>query len=86
MCSRKIWAELITNCVLTIVTIISLATSIVTFLFDIAPSFVLQSSAKMCQNTTSVLTFIYKYLRYMCKNYIDDFGGAETRDQSAAAF
>lgn len=55
-------------------------------LFDIDPSFVLRSSAKMCQNTTSVLTFMYKYLGYMCKNNIDDFGGAETRDQSAATF
>lgn len=29
---------------------------------------------------------MYKYLGYVCKNYIDDFGGAETRDQSAATF
>lgn len=86
MCSRKIWAELITNCILTIDYYLFGYKHCDNLLFDIAPSFVLQSSAKMCQNTTSVLTFIYKYLRYMCKNYIDDFGGAETRDQSAAAF
>ena len=37
MCARKILSELITNCILTIVTIISLATSIVTTFYLTLP-------------------------------------------------
>lgn len=54
--------------------------------FDVAPPFGLRSSAMMCQNTTSAVTFMYNKLGYSCTNYIDDFGGAETPDKAATAF
>lgn len=54
--------------------------------FDVAPPFGLRSSAMMCQNTTSAVTYMFKALGYSCTNYIDDFGGAETPDKSADAF
>ena len=40
----------------------------------------------MCQRTTNSVTFMFQELGYHCTNYIDDFGGAETPDKSAAAF
>ena len=40
----------------------------------------------MCQRTTSAITYIYASLGYHCRNYIDDFGGAETLEHSSAAF
>ena len=56
------------------------------FYFDIAPPFGLRSSAMMCQRTTNAVTFMFQELGYHCTNYIDDFGGTETPDKSAAAF
>ena len=54
--------------------------------FDIAPPFGLLSSARMCQNATSAVTFMYKNLGYSCTNYIDAFGGRETSTKWTAAF
>ena len=48
--------------------------------------FGLRSSAMMCQRSTNAVTFMFQELSYHCTNYIDDFGGAETPQQSAAAF
>lgn len=54
--------------------------------FDVAPPFGLRSSAMMCQQTTSAVTYMFQCMGYDCTNYIDDFGGAETPDNSTAAF
>ena len=54
--------------------------------FDVAPPFGLCSSAMMCQRTTSAVTYMFQYMGYDCTNYIDDFGGAKTPDNSTAAF
>lgn len=39
----------------------------------------------MCQWTTNAVTYMFCALGYSCTNYIDDFGSAETPDESTSA-
>ena len=41
----------------------------------------LRSSAQICQRITTSITFMYFKLGYMMVNYLDDFGGAETKEK-----
>ena len=42
----------------------------------------LRSSAQICQCITTSITFMYFKLGYMMVNYLDDFGGAETKKKA----
>ena len=54
--------------------------------FNVALPFGLHSSAMMFQQTTSAVTYMFQRMGYNCTNYIDDFGGAETPNNSTTAF
>lgn len=46
----------------------------------------LRSSAQICQRITTSITFMYFKLGYMMVNYLDDFGGAETKEKGWKAY
>ena len=46
----------------------------------------LRSNAQICQRVTTTVCFIYYKMGYMAINYLDDFGGAETREKARDAF
>jgi hypothetical protein len=46
----------------------------------------LRSSAQICQRITTSMTFMYFKLGYMMVNYLDDFGGAETKEKGWKAY
>jgi hypothetical protein len=46
----------------------------------------LRSSAQICQRITKSITFMYFKLGYMMVNYLDDFGGAETKEKGWKAY
>ena len=46
----------------------------------------LRSSAEICQRITTSITFMYFELGYMMVNYLDDFGGAETKEKAWKAY
>jgi hypothetical protein len=46
----------------------------------------LRSSAQICQRITTSITFMYFKLGYMMVNYLDDFGGVETKEKDWKAY
>ena len=46
----------------------------------------LRSSAQICQRIATSITFMYFKLGYMMVNYLDDFGGAETKEKDWKAY
>jgi hypothetical protein len=45
----------------------------------------LRSSAQICQRVTTTVSYMYYKLGYMAVNYLDDFGGAETKEKANGA-
>ena len=39
----------------------------------------LRSSAQICQRVSTAVSYMYYKLGYMAVNYLDDYGGAETK-------
>ena len=40
----------------------------------------------MCQRVTTAVSYMYYKREYMAVNYLDDFGGAETKEKSNGAY
>ena len=55
--------------------------------FDTVFPFGLQPASMACQRTTNAVAYIYfNEHRYLCINYIDDFGGAASPEEAEDAF
>ena len=56
------------------------------YFFDLVLPMGLRSSARFMQMVSSAITYIFNNKGFDAVNYIDDFGGAETRDKAWTAF
>ena len=46
----------------------------------------LRSSAQICQRVSTAVSYMYYKLGYMAVNYLDDYGGAETKEKANGAY
>lgn len=46
----------------------------------------LRSSPQICQRVTTAVSYMYYKRGYMAVNYLDDFGGAETKEKANGAY
>lgn len=46
----------------------------------------LRSSVQICQRVTISVSYMFFKMGYMAVNYLDDFGGAETKEKANRAY